>query len=368
MRKSKKLLLTSMTALALASVGVGTVGALNSVDAEEIPVSEYVDNMDQYLGSNWTNVVGFEYADVMNSHGDFANNGYYWKIPKVTVNENETKTVSTPTIPGYTPNYSTVTFINNPEYGYPTQEIYGRGDNGRNSILTYLKDGDTWAAHGLNSDGTRYLDSDSSTTDNGSTNNSSNTNNNSSSTNTGSDTNTNNTNDGENTTNNANNETNSNTTINQSAANNTATIKPTTGAPTISKNKTTVSLAQSSQVYKLVGNTFTTTGRTLAANTQWLATKEAQVGNDTYLNVGANEWVKVANNAYTITKHKGVCVVKNAVNVYGFNNGQFTMRNRTLAANTQWKYDKKITMNGQSYVKVSPNEWLKLDNTVSVIQ
>lgn len=107
------------------------------------------------------------------------------------------------------------------------------------------------------------------------------------------------------------------------------------------------------------------TNRALAHDSSWFSNKVMTYKGQTYYQVATNEWVK-ASDVYVYQKADNVVRTKNKEITYLKNISGNTISNRGLAANTDWKADQLVQIDGQAYYRVATNEFVST-NDVTVL-
>ncbi|WP_201781796.1 MucBP domain-containing protein, partial [Companilactobacillus tucceti] len=109
--------------------------------------------------------------------------------------------------------------------------------------------------------------------------------------------------------------------------------------------------------------------RGLQSGTSW-KTAKAVIGVDgnTYVQVSTNEYANInqmdLQNETSKQDLSGVVHVGNNTQLYSNPlEGAKPISNRALAANTDWKTDGKVTVNGVTYYRVSTDEWVKAEDS-----
>ncbi|MFC6322471.1 SLAP domain-containing protein, partial [Companilactobacillus baiquanensis] len=145
-------------------------------------------------------------------------------------------------------------------------------------------------------------------------------------------------------------------TVDASAVNNVATVNTTNGSSIPLWNDVTTSNIHRSD-------------RGLQSGTSW-KTDKAVIGVDgkTYLKVSTNEYANIDQMDLQDETSKqdlsGVVHVGNNTQLYSNPlEGAKPISNRALAANTDWKTDTKVTVDGVTYYRVSTDEWVKAEDS-----
>lgn len=107
------------------------------------------------------------------------------------------------------------------------------------------------------------------------------------------------------------------------------------------------------------------TNRALAHDSSWFSNEVMTYKGQTYYQVATNEWVK-ANDVYVYQKTDNIVRTKNKEITYLKNISGSTISNRGLAANTDWKADQLVQIDGQAYYRVATNEFVST-NDVTVL-
>lgn len=97
-------------------------------------------------------------------------------------------------------------------------------------------------------------------------------------------------------------------------------------------------------------------GRSLGAISEWATDKKLTLNGDTYYRVSTSEYVK-ASDVYSYTPNSATITTKDGsiAPLYDINGKQAS---RSVAANSAWYTDRTTTINGQTYYRVSTEEWL----------
>ncbi|GEO79575.1 hypothetical protein FD29_GL001708 [Companilactobacillus mindensis DSM 14500] len=101
--------------------------------------------------------------------------------------------------------------------------------------------------------------------------------------------------------------------------------------------------------------------RALAAGTAWFSDKMMNLNGEKYYRVATDEWVK-ASDAYAYQSNNLTIRTKQEqrlTNAHGD-----LIENRALAANTDWRVDKLVTINGKAYYQVATNEFVPVADVV----
>lgn len=81
---------------------------------------------------------------------------------------------------------------------------------------------------------------------------------------------------------------------------------------------------------------------------------------ETYYQIGADDWIK-ASDAYAYTPQNHI-VTTTAGSIKALFNSKGETANRSLKANTAWKSDRTIQINGKTYYRVSTDEFVSADD------
>lgn len=106
-------------------------------------------------------------------------------------------------------------------------------------------------------------------------------------------------------------------------------------------------------------NTFETewTDRALAPSSSWYSNKVMTYDGKTYYQVATDQWVK-SSDVYIYQKSDTIVRTRDKEITYLKNISDKEVTNRGLAANTDWKADQLVNINGQDYYRVATNEFV----------
>lgn len=104
--------------------------------------------------------------------------------------------------------------------------------------------------------------------------------------------------------------------------------------------------------------------RVLAHGSSWYVDKKVTINNVDYLRVASNEWVK-ASQVYPYKDFQGTIRTNDGSYKSLYTAEGKLVKTRALAADTNWKSDRTINLNGKEYYRVANNEFVKA-NDVSV--
>lgn len=104
--------------------------------------------------------------------------------------------------------------------------------------------------------------------------------------------------------------------------------------------------------------------RVLASNSDWYVDKKVTINGEDYLRVATNEWIK-ANQVYSYKDFKGSVRTNHGTYKYLYTAAGKQVGDRALSANSNWKSDRTINLNGTTYYRVATNEFVK-DNDISI--
>ncbi len=101
--------------------------------------------------------------------------------------------------------------------------------------------------------------------------------------------------------------------------------------------------------------------RVLAPNSDWYVDKKVTINGEDYLRVATNEWVK-ASQVYPYKDFKGSIRTNSGSYKYLYTAEGKQVGDRALSANTDWKSDRTINLNGTTYYRVATNEFVQADD------
>lgn len=145
---------------------------------------------------------------------------------------------------------------------------------------------------------------------------------------------------------------------NSSNSNSSHTTQPTKPAPTFKYSDQYVTVypnLQWAHLYDTDGTKLA--NKVLGPNSNWYSNKIMTLDNVKYYQVATNQWVK-ASDVYVYQKINGVVRTHNQPITYLSTILGDQVSNRGLAKNSDWKTDKIVTIDGQTYYRVSTNEFV----------
>ena len=111
------------------------------------------------------------------------------------------------------------------------------------------------------------------------------------------------------------------------------------------------------QLYSFNGNQPSViSNQKLGPKTDWLVDQKTTVDGETYYRVATDQWVK-ASQVYVFEYAKAVATV-NGDAAKPLYTAEGNLSNRKLAANTSWKTDRTIQLNGQTFYRLATNEFI----------
>lgn len=99
------------------------------------------------------------------------------------------------------------------------------------------------------------------------------------------------------------------------------------------------------------------TDRALAPSSSWYSNKVMTYDGKTYYQVATDQWVK-SSDVYIYQKADAIVRTRDKEITYLKNISDKEVTNRGLAANTDWKADQLVNINGQDYYRVATNEFV----------